>query len=547
MLRTLNKKKLRCPECGCPMVPAKNIDDTDSTFWMECSSQHCSTFVDTYIPQDHQYNLHKDPRKFIGVFGGYGSGKTQATLKDDEKHMLTNPNGMTVVGSAVLSQVEQTYEKDFRKDFPKAFIAGENKSKKTYTLVNGHELLIKSFYDEELLRSMNATRIHIVEASAVEYDIFVQLQARLRNLIATKIKEDAEGNPIYNTKKDTFEFEADWRRCFIESNPSVGWIRDNFLLESKYIQADQKYITNDPNKDFSSHVYPTNLNKFLPEGFEENLAKNKPSWWVNRYLKGSFDYAEGMIYPNVMASFIPSFYVPDHWVRCMAMDYGINDPTSFIFGAIDPINRILYIIGETYLNNRNYKDQAAIYWDAHKEYVPNNNYYKRPVMDGRSINKRNDYDLKTIGDLFKEEGILFNPAKMDLSTRILTLNTFIDSGRIKIFKDKCPNLYKEIVNYKFPERTADGKARGDKPVDKNNHAVNALEFLVMELPTDLNLAELSSYNADGTLQVPEKYRKQRNTFKGSPYNPLYYTSTSTRDRQMEDGYGEIFTGGIDSW
>lgn len=550
-MRVINKKQIRCPECGCPMVPAINIDGTDSTFWMECSSRTCHTFVDTYIPQEHQEEVHRDPRKYIGVFGGYGSGKTQATLKDDEKHMLTNPNGMTVVGSAVLAQVEQTYEKDFRKDFPRAFLMSENKSKKTYTLVNGHELLIKSFYDEELLRSMNATRIHIVEASAVDHEIFVQLQARLRNLIATKIEKDEDGNPIYDINTDSFRYVADWRRCFIESNPSVGWIRDNFLLESGYINtkySQTPYYVAHPNKNFSSHIFPTRLNKFLPSDFEENLARNKPSWWVNRYLGGSFDYAEGMVYPNVMSAFIPSFDVPSTWYRYMAMDYGINDPTSFIFGAIDPENKILYIIGETYLNNRDYKEQAKVYWSAHKEYVPNNNYFKRPVMDGKSINKRNDYNLKTIGDLFKEEGIIFNAAKMDMASRMIKLNTLINVNKLKIFKDKCPNLYKEIINYKFPERTADGKSRGDKPIDKNNHAVNALEFLVMELPLDMNIVPLSGYDVDGELSVPTKYRDVKPMKKSNPYIHSTYNPLSSKKRDDDFGFNSAFnTGGIESW
>lgn len=550
-LRIINKNNLMCPTCGQQMIPAKNLDGTDSTFWTKCISPKCNTYVDTYIPQEHQEYIHSDPHKYVGVFGGYGSGKTQCTLKDDEKHMLSNPNGMTVVGSAVLSQVETTYEKDFRKDFPAAFIKKENQSKKTYTLINGHELLIKSLYDEELIRSMNATRIHIVEASAVEYDIFVQLQARLRNLIAAEIAVDVNGTPIWDAKHNTFKFAADWRRCFVESNPSVGWIRDNFLLESDYINTeycDQKYSVPKPNKDFASYIFPTKLNKFLPVGFYENLASNKPAWWINRYLNGSFDYAEGMVYPNVMKAMINSFEVPKEWVRYMAMDYGINDPTAFIFLAVDVINRVAYVIGEAYNNNRNYKDQAKIYWDAHQEFVPLNNYYKTPVMDGKSINKRNDANLKTIGDLFKEEGLFFNAAKMDLDARLIKLNTLIDTGRIKIFKDKCPNLYKEIVNYKFPERTADGKSRGDKPVDKNNHATNALEFACMELPNDMILTDLNSYNSEGHVLIPEGYKNDKPNTK-KPISPYYYDPYKEETRDSRGlGFEAIFnTGGIGTW
>ena len=555
-MKVINLEKLRCPTCGSPMVHAKNIEGTDSTFWMVCSQPTCNTYVDTYIPQEHQYDVHKDSHKYIGVFGGYGSGKTQLTIKDDEKHMLSNPNGLTVVGSAVLSQVEQTYEKDFKKDFPAAFVVSHNATKGVYRLINGHEIYIKSFYDEELLRSMNATRVHIVEASAVDYEIFVQLQARLRNLIATSVAKDEFGNKIWDKANKQFLFKADWRRCFIESNPSVGWIRDNFLLNSDFINtkySKQVYNVIDRNPNYSTHVFPTRLNKYVPADFESTLAKNKPMWWINRYLNGSFDYAEGMVYPNVMSCFINSFTVPSDWTRYMAMDYGINDPTAFIFGAIDNVNHILYIIGETYENNRNYKEQAAIYWEAHKVLVPNNNYYKTPVMDGRSINKRNDSNLKTIGDLFKEEGIIFKGAKMEIDARMIRLNTIIDSGRIKIFKDKCPNLYKEIINYKFPERTADGKSKGDKPVDKNNHATNALEFMCMELPVDMDIKDLYAYGGDGKMLIPDKYKNgsriNKSNSKKSKSNPYAIDIFKNVDEDNYEGFGKIFNnrGGIESW
>lgn len=70
MLRILNKHAVRCPTCGMGMLPAKNIDGTDSTFWLKCCSPKCNTYLDTYIPQEHQVHIHEDTHKYIGVFGG---------------------------------------------------------------------------------------------------------------------------------------------------------------------------------------------------------------------------------------------------------------------------------------------------------------------------------------------------------------------------------------------------------------------------------------------------------------------------------------------
>ena len=142
---------------------------------------------------------------------------------------------------------------------------------------------------------------------------------------------------------------------------------------------------------------------------------------------------------------------------------------------------------------------------------------------------------------------------MEIDARMIRLNTIIDSGRIKIFKDKCPNLYKEIINYKFPERTADGKSKGDKPVDKNNHATNALEFMCMELPVDMDIKDLYAYGGDGKMLIPDKYKNgsriNKSNSKKSKSNPYAIDIFKNVNEDNYEGFGGIFNnrGGIESW
>ena len=81
---------------------------------------------------------------------------------------------------------------------------------------------------------------------------------------------------------------------------------------------------------------------------------------------------------------------------------------------------------------------------------------------------------------------------------MLKVNTMIENGTLKIF-DTCINLRKEILDYKFPERTIEGKtkANGEKPMDKNNHAINAMEFLIMETPDNFKVLENKAYDEFG--------------------------------------------------
>lgn len=528
-MKLINKNKVRCPTCGKAMTPAVTVNDLYSKTWLQCT---CNTFVDTYTPLPHQNDIHRDSTRTIGVFGGYGSGKTYCTLKDDEKHMLSTPHGMTLVGSAVLSQVELSYEKDFLEDFPKAFVKHWNKQKKVFTLVNGHQLVIKSLYEEGLIRSINLTRFHIVEASEVDHEIFTQLLARFRNMAGTVPVLDEDGNMVLDLASNSFLAASDWRKGIVESNPSIGWIRDKFLLTSGTIfSEDEEYFISDPDYNKSSYILPTKMNLFLPSDYVETITKGKPIWWIRRFIEGSFDYAEGMVYPRVQEIIIEDIEVPKQWPRLIAMDYGINDETCFLFGAVDPTAGVVFIFHEIYTNNKNYKELSDLYKLAYPVQVPLDNLYTQPVMDAKSMARRNDYNLVKIGELFESVGVRFSPAQMELNTRILKVNTLINEHKIRIL-NTCKNLVREMTNYKFPGYTSDGKSKGDKPIDKNNHAISALEFLVMELPGDLENMK-SNYKSNLVPIVPVKGGR------GNPYIPWL-------NNKEEDENDNRFRG-VESW
>lgn len=493
----VNKRRLRCPTCGKKMVPAYAISGAESQFWMRCEDIHCQTFVDTYIPQDYQAQFHRDPAQQVGLFGGYGVGKTLANIKDLEKHILITPKGTSLVGAKILPQLEQTFKVEFENDFPIEFVAHINKQKNHIDFINGHRLLYRPLYDQEMIRSLNLSSARIVEASAVDFEIYVQLQARMRNIHALKFALDEEGNVCFN-EDGTPRIEADWSKIVIESNPGPGWIRDEFLLTSHKIYlhhdsaADQIYHVIHPDPHKSSHIVPTKANQYLPPDFISRLEKGRPLWWIKRYLYGSFEYAEGLVYPNAVRSFVKPYTIPKYCYHLIGMDYGINDNTHILFAALDPKRNKLIVYHELVISDMNVKTIADAYKRDLHALVPVTHLYTTPVMDQRSFSKRQSHNVnKTLGDLFLDEGVLFKPAKMDKHARIMRTNTLFDLGQIEIF-DTLTHLKKELLNYKFPERTLDDKKAPDKPEDKNDHGISALEFIVMELPPNL---EVINYNA----------------------------------------------------
>ena len=184
------------------------------------------------------------------------------------------------------------------------------------------------------LRSLNLSMFIIIEASETNPEAFTQLKTRLRNMAAAEPRRDEAGRPIYTTLKNGVQvplIKSEWRRGIIESNPDSGWIRNEVLYASEDIEyhGDTLEVVKVPegrlDKYISSHVACTSVNAFLPENFIEELCKNKPNWWINRYVFSSFSYSEGLVYPSAPLCKVDSFAIPPHWTRIISCDYGLRD------------------------------------------------------------------------------------------------------------------------------------------------------------------------------------------------------------------------------
>jgi phage terminase large subunit len=483
------------------MKKAIALNEGESEFWLECI--RCNTFVNTYKPQAHQEAFHRDAHKFKGNFGGYGSGKTLTSRQELYKHVFLTPGGNTIIGANVQSQYEQTIKREIEADIPKAFIKGVSTQKQYIDFINGHRVMFRPFDDVNKLRSYNVDMFIILEASEVKAEAFTQLKTRLRNLASTIPERDADGNIIYKEAKNGVRIPVvkyNWAKGIIESNPDAGWIKSDVLMVSDDIQKHgiihDTYAVIDEEKDpaISSHVTSTSANEFLPPGFIENNKKNKPSWWINRYIYGSFMYSEGLVYPNAMRQVCETFEVPKHWKRIVAYDYGLSDDSVYLFGAVDEQANLLYIYKEVRINNRSVEELAKIFHQETKD-IPVGGWITSPIIDPKS-GPRRDYDKKTLSDHFLDYGIAFKPGHINVDARIFRLNTYLESGRIRIM-DCCTGLIKEIRDYKFQVKESEQSGWSNKPEDKNNHGINALEWIVMELPADPKNLVYGIYNKRG--------------------------------------------------
>lgn len=488
-----------CPHCHYGHVEEDiSFSGTPCEFFVYCPV--CNAHICTYKPMPHQAAFHQDPHQKKLYAGGFGSAKTYTCGMEFLCTVLQIPNSAGLMGASTWGQVSDTCLKFVCDNLPKALVAKSNQDKVNWylQLVNGSRISAKPLDQEGKIRSMNLSIIWIEEASEVEYSVVAFLAARLRNKVG-----------FFNGKNRL--------KMLLSSNPDVGWLNNDWLMCSDqiYYHGDVKdrYTVRPDKRDaaISTHISATSANYYLPPDYEENLAKNKEPWWINRYLKGSFKYTEGLVYPNFVDWFCEPFDIPDDWKRVTGTDFGRRDPTAHLVGALDPVNKIIYIYDEIeesledrpidYMADKIKKcDNFPPYLLAFPNYCDPRGAHRDQVSGKSWINE------------YRAHGIIFQPAvdcgQDSLAPTINKVYTYAKHGRLKIF-NTCKKTYTSLSKYKYKERTlGDDSNQGEKPQDKNNHLPDALRYLLSPFPAFPD--DPSDFNemwriAMLSVKVPKKY------------------------------------------
>ena len=492
---------LTCPRCGSPMVRSLAWNGSLSEFWYNCSrAPQCNTYYNSMRPMEHQASVCRDNHTFILNAGGYGSAKTYTTRQLIYKQLFMSPGGIVLVGANVMSQYEQTIKKELEADIPKAFVRNYSSQKQFMELHNGCRLIYRPLDDVDKLRSMNLSAWFIIEGSEVNPEAYTQLKSRLRNMSAAK-KINQDGHITYHFFRG---------KGVVESNPDAGWVRTEMLDRADSItqhgSAAAKYkIQTDHDPAISVHISASDSNPYLPENYIRDLCAGKPSWWKERYIYGSFEFANGLCCPKYKDNIVPAFTPPKDWVKLISHDPGLVDPSAFVNVAIDDKKGIAYVYRDL-----QYQDMgvAELYerWTKEIAYdITPSELYTQPIMDGKMHGRRMFTDKQTLDQMWAQYGVFFQPGHIPVKDRLWRMNTYFETGRIKIM-DNCENLLREFKDYKYKPMKL-GTASSEQPVDRNNHSIDALSWILMKLPerpTDLMKGAWTSFGKDLAKSDSEK-------------------------------------------
>lgn len=391
----------------------------------------------------------------------HNCGKTLAGVVEDVKTALQYPGSKGLIGRLTDGELRATTWKDFLTVMPEEMIAEYNKADLYVKLKNGSEIWGKMLQSEEKLRSFNLGWWHIDECCEVGEAIFKQLKARTRH----------RKGPL---------------RGWITGNPEArNWVYKTFVS---------------PDKENSNYQYfhgKTKDASFLPREYIEDLYNTYDAEWVERFLEGSWDVYMGQVFPmfdREMHVLPGDFEIPRHWPRYRGLDHGTNDPTACVWVAVDDVGNH-YVYRTFYRNNTtiNQNVSSILEWSKGEE-------YDFTVMDPGS-NRREASTGRRTWDFYREAGLpLIGASSNNLTAGIARLREMFDpkpnrshpltethpAPRLYILSH-CRELISELQQYRFRSVDENSKNASNDPVDKFNHAIDALRYVVMHNPMNAQL------------------------------------------------------------
>ena len=244
----------------------------------------------------------------------------------------------------------------------------------------------------------------------------------------------------------------------------LTWVYDEIYLNSK----DDKEV-------WHEHIEWAD-NPFLDKSEVEALSKCLDEETLSSRRYGRFCEAEGMVYKEFEQSrhVIQPFDVPFEWQDEISIDPGLNNPLACLFFATD-YDGTVYVVGEWYMAGKDVDYHAQKIKElAHKLNWHTDAKGRLTALIDSAADQHTLASAKSVSELFYDRGILVNTnVDKQLFSGIAQVKSYFTADKIKIFSC-CTNLIRELKTYWW--------GKGDKPIKKDDHALDALRYYLAAKP-----------------------------------------------------------------
>lgn len=364
-------------------------------------------------------------KPYIVHQGGTSSGKTYSILQ----YLITvaskqHDKIITVVGQDVPNLKVGAYRDAqsiiFNDPYFTQQLIDHNKSSRVFTFKNNSKIEFNSYADEIDARSGKRTHCFFNEANGIKYGIFEQISMR------TSEQSIIDFNPSASF----------WAHEKLQGRDDVDWFVSTFN-DNAFIQESirEKILAYEP----------------TPENIKRGTA-NQYRWQV--YGLGEVGRLEGLVFPD--------FEVLNEWPeqykwRSFGLDWGYtNDPTALV--------EIRYSSGNLYWRQHIYRRRLT------------NQSIARMIKDLEIQEEiiADSAEPKSIAEV-RNAGVWIKPAQKGKDSVMFGIQLLQDYP-IKVHA-QSKDLIEEFSSYTWAKDRSGSPT--NKPVDSNNHGIDAGRYAVM--------------------------------------------------------------------
>ena len=179
--------------------------------------------------------------------------------------------------------------------------------------------------------------------------------------------------------------------------------------------------------------------------------------WVDQEYGCSFGAGEGLVYPNFDGCLVERVPVPLDGEAVGGIDFGWRNPFAAVWGVRTREDE-LWLTGERYL--------ARVSLGQHAKALPKlARWYADPSGPTEIAEMR-------------WAGLRVWPGPNAIRPGIAAVHGRLERGRLKVVREACPNLVHEAARYRYDPDT---DPHDENPLDRDNHALAALRYLVAGL------------------------------------------------------------------
>jgi len=467
-----------------------------------------------------------ESRAKVQVFsGGFANGKTTASVVLKALRFVKDyPGSNGLMARETYPKLNDTLRKEFFVWCPRHWIKKmPTQEDNTCYMVNGSTVNFRYISQRGKKTADGHTSSNLLSATydwiivdqiedpGISHKDFLDLAGRLRGTTPYR--------PPVGEVEDPSMPSTGPRFLVLTANPSPNWFFKEVvqpLLIWKRTGIKKPNLMVDPDTGvpivelFEGSTYTNKDN--LTRDYMATLESMYRGQMRERYLEGKYVAYEGLVHSeysqerNVLTRVQMMAHLEDCLKRHVRVkviesyDFGLVSPSCYLLGFVDDWGR-LFIMDGFYRANFHYTIQPGRIFEIRDMYVPYGLDFTNPVEADPAIFKRVVIaGLKETGDtianIYRDDYNMFmRPASNDIIAGIAKVNGYFgglphmkhpvtgeeNASLIYVVDDLEDDFFEQEITSYYWKRSPLGQMI-DEPMDENDHAMNAMKYMLSHLP-----------------------------------------------------------------